>query len=63
MMEIEAGEFWGGETNHFHPYETYPEYGQWSSRETITASGCRQITSPQNSYLPNFTGLLEETHL
>ena len=35
MMEIEAEEFWGGETNQFHPYETYPEYEHWSQHVTI----------------------------
>ena len=32
-----------------------------NNRETTTGSGCRQITSPVNPYLPNFTNVLEET--
>ena len=33
MMEVEAEEFWGGEVNQFHPYETYPDhYNPWSQQ-------------------------------
>ena len=62
MIEIEPEEFWAVKL-----ITSTPTRPTWimaigpNSRETTMGSGCRQITSPANTYLPNFTDVLEET--